>query len=551
LDESAEASEFSKFDKAEGMPAVNFDYIVIGTGSSGSAVAGRLSEDARNKVLVLEAGGSDRRLPILMPAATYLFAIGNPRYDWRYTAAPDPTRSNRRDYMPRGKVLGGTSSINGMCYVRGQPEDFDTWAKMGCKGWEFANVLPYFKRAENNENGADEFHGVGGPLSVSNIRSPHPLSEIFLQACVTAGLPRKADINRPPQDGIGYLQATQRGGRRCSSARAYLWPAQRRPNLNLLTHAHVVRINFEGRRAAGVDFVKAGRRQRATAARAVILCAGALASPQILMLSGVGPEAHLREKGIPVVHDLPGVGQNFHDHPGTTHTAWVRDRTYNVQRGLFRYFLYGAQWLLTGTGPGSTPDAHVIGFTRSRPQLERCDIQYHFTPAGYDLTENGPILLDRPAATGLVNIHRPLSRGWIRLKTADPFDQPEIQPNLLADENDRETLIRGHKIMRRIFDSEPMSQHVIEEFLPGRKVQTDDEWHAYVQESAIGFYHQAGSCKMGADPLAVLDERLRVRGVESLFVADASIMPVVVSGNLNANCIMIGEKCADMIRQDT
>ncbi|MGH6941864.1 GMC family oxidoreductase [Hypericibacter sp.] len=528
---------------------MDFDYVVIGAGSAGCAVAGRLSEDGRARVLLLEAGGSDRRLPILMPAATYLLAIGNPRYDWRYKAAADPTRNDRRDFMPRGKVLGGTSSINGMCYVRGQPEDFDVWAQMGCHGWDFASVLPYYKRAEDNENGADEYHGAGGPLSVSNIRSAHPLSEIFLQSCVNSGLPRKTDINRPPQDGIGFLQATQRGGWRCSAARAYLWPARRRSNLRVATHAHVERITFTGKRATGVEYVVAGRKLTAKASRAVVLCAGALASPQILMLSGIGPEAHLRTKGIPVLQDLPGVGENFHDHPGTSHTVWTRGKTYNVQRGFFQSMLYGAQWLLAGRGPGSTPDAHVIGFTRSRAELNRCDVQFHFTPAGYDLTENGPILFDRPAATGLINIHRPRSRGWIRLKSADPFEQPEIQPNLLGDEGDRETLIRGHRLMRRICETDPMARQVIGEFKPGSDVQTDDEWRAFVRETAMGFYHPAGSCKMGSDRMAVVDERLKLRGVEGLYVADASIMPIVVSGNLNATCIMIGEKCADMLKQ--
>jgi choline dehydrogenase len=528
---------------------LRFDYIVIGSGSAGSAVAGRLAEDGSTSVLVLEAGGSDRRIQVLMPAATYLFAIMNPRFDWRYKAASDPTRNGRRDYMPRGKVLGGTSSINGMAYVRGQPEDFDDWARMGCKGWDFESVLPFFKRAEDNENGADDYHGAGGPLSVQNIRESHPLSEAFLDASVNAGLPLMKDINRPPQHGMGFIQVTQRRGWRCNSARAYLWPLMRKSNLTIYMHAHVCRVVFAEKRAVGVEFIRGGVKQQAEANHGVVLCGGALASPQLLMLSGVGPERHLREFGIPVVHDLPGVGENFHDHPGTNHTAWVDQTTYNVQTGLLRYLLYGARWLVTGNGPGSTPDAHIIGFAHSRRGLNRCDIQYHFTPAGYDLAEDGPILFDKPAVTGLTNVHRPHSRGWIRLQSGEPQEQPAIQPNLFGDERDLHSLIAGSKILRKIFQTEPIAKHVIGERNPGVDVQTDDEWEAYVRASAIGIYHPAGTCKMGDDPMAVVDAKLAVRGISGLHVADASIMPVVVSGNLNANCIMIGEKCASMLKQ--
>ena len=525
---------------------MEFDYIVVGSGSGGSSVAGRLAEDGGSRVLVLEAGGSDRRLPVLMPAATYLYAIGNPRFDWRLTSAPDPSRGGRTDYMPRGKVLGGSSSINGMLYVRGQPEDFDDWAANGCAGWDFESVRPYFRRAEDNENGADADHGAGGPLGVQNLRTSHPLSEAFLRAGVEAGLEATPDLNRPPQGGIGYVQATQRGGWRCSSARAYLW--RKRPNLTVLTQAQVRRVLFEGRRAIGVEFERQGRLVVARAGKGVVLAAGAFGSPQILMLSGVGPQAHLREQGIEVVHDLPGVGENFHDHPGTSHIVWVDQPTYNVQHTLFHAMLYGALWLLAGRGPGTTPDAHVLAFTRSRPELARCDLQYHFTPVGYDLTDTGPILFDKPAVTALNNIHRPHSRGHVRLASRNPSAAPAIQPNLLGDARDLDTLIAGAKRLRAIFEAPPMARHVLGEFKPGKEVQSDDEWAAYVRETSIGIYHPAGTCKMGSDPMAVVDERLKVRGLSNLYVADASIMPVIVSGNLNANCIMIGERCADFLK---
>jgi choline dehydrogenase len=528
---------------------VEFDYIIIGSGSAGSAVAGRLSENSSSKVLVLEAGGSDKRLPILMPAATYLTAITNPKYDWRYKAAADSTRNGRQDFMPRGKVLGGSSSINGMCYVRGQPDDFDDWAEEGCAGWSFKDVLPYFKKCERNEDGETEFHGGDGPVSVSNIRERHKLSDAFLAAAGNAGLRVTNDINVPPNDGIGYIQVTQKGGWRCSAARGYLWPATRRKNFSLLLHAHVRRILFTGKRASGVEFTRGGQTQQATASRAVVLCAGAISSPQILMLSGIGNASHLREKGITPIHDLPWVGENFHDHPGTNVTMWVNQTTYNVQTGLPRYLLYGARWLFTGKGPGSSPDAHVIGFHRSRAGQNRCDLQYHFTPAGYDLTEDGPILFDRPAVTGYTNIHRPWSRGSIALKSNDPFDQPLIQPNLFGDDRDLETLVLGSKFLRRIFETDPIRQYVIGEHMPGAAVQTDDEWRDYVRNSAIGIYHPAGTCKMGTGKTAVVDPQLKVHGIDSLYIADASIMPVIVSGNLNANCMMIGEKCADMLKE--
>ena len=524
------------------------DYIVIGAGSTGSVVAARLSEDGRRRVLLLEAGGSDRRLAVLMPAAGMLTAITNPRYDWRFMAEPDPTRGGRRDYMPRGKVLGGTSSINAMSFIRGSPEDYNGWAALGCRGWDYKSVLPYFRRAEDYEGGADAYRGAGGPLSVSHIRSLHPLSEAFVGACVNAGFKRVADINAPPRTGVGLVQASQRRGWRHSASRAYLWPARRRPNLRIVTHAHVTGLRFDGRRATGVDYLRRGTRGRARAARAVVLCAGAFGSPQLLMLSGVGPAAHLRTRGVDVRHDLPGVGENLQDHAGIGQVVWVNRTTYNVQTGLLSALFYGAQWLLTGTGPASTPVAQVVGFRRCDPRKSRSHVQYLFSPAGYDLTEAGPVLFDRPAVTGLTNLHRPHSAGTVRLKSADPLDQPVIQPNLLADERDVETLALGAAFFRTVLATEPLARFVVGEYLPGSEVRTDDDWRGYIRENAIGVYHPAGTCKMGHDPMAVVDDGLRVRGLEGLYVADASIMPAVVSANLNATCIMIGERAADSIR---
>ena len=523
------------------------DYIVVGAGSTGSVVAARLSQDGRHRVLLLEAGGSDRRLAVLMPAATMLTAITNPRYDWRFMAEPDPTRGGRKDYMPRGKVLGGTSSINSTSYVRGAPEDYNGWAAQGCRGWDFESVLPCFRRLEDYEGGADEYRGAGGPLSVSHIRSLHPLSRVFLETCVKAGMPRREDINAPPQMGVGYVQATQRRGWRHSASRAYLWPARDRANLHILTHAQALGLVFDGARAVGVDYLRRGRRARARAARGVILCAGAFGSPQLLMLSGVGPAAHLRAHGIEVRHDLPGVGENLQDHAGISQTMWVSRKTYNVQTGPLSMLLYGAQWLLAGTGPASTPIAQVCGFRRCDPGKSRSHVQYLFSPAGYDLTVDGPEVFDRPAITGLTNLHRPYSCGTVRLASADPLDQPAIQPNLLADERDIETLVLGARFFRTILESEPIARYITGEHLPGPAVQSDDEWRDYIRASATGVYHPAGTCKMGHDAMAVVDDGLKVRGLEGLHVADASIMPTVVSANLNATCIMIGERAAELI----
>ena len=528
---------------------MTWDFIVVGAGSSGSVVAGRLSEDGRSRVLVLEAGGSDRRLAVAMPAASFLLALANPRYDWAYKAEPDPTRGGRRDYMPRGKVLGGTSAINGMSYVRGQPADYDAWAARGCHGWDFGSVLPYFKRAEDNENGADAYHGTGGPLAVSNARTRHRLAEAYLRSCIALGMRHMADINTPPQAGVGYVPVTQRRGRRQSAARAYLRPAMGRANMRVLTHAHVRRVLFDGRRATGVEYAHRGRTVRAEASRAVILCAGAFASPQLLLLSGVGPAAHLREFGIPVIHELPGVGENLQDHPGLAHTCWAKVATYNMQTGPLSALLYGAQWLLAGTGPGSTPHSQVTAFMRHDGGPGRSDIQYLFSPAGFDLTEAGPVLFERPAVTGLINVLRPHSRGWVRLSSTDPFAQPAIQPNLFADARDLDLLLAGARLQRRIFESEPLARFIAGHYRPGPDVQSDDDWRAYLRENAMSAYHPAGTCRMGRERTAVVDDRLRVRGLENLHVADASIMPTIVSGNLHATCVMIGEKAADLIRE--
>jgi choline dehydrogenase len=526
---------------------IEADFIVVGAGSAGCAVAARLSEDPATRVLLLEAGGEDRNRWIHIPLG-FGKTFADPSVNWCYETEPDPGASNRRVFWPRGKVLGGSSSINGMVYIRGQAEDFDHWRQLGNTGWSFEDVLPYFRRSEHQARGADAFHGTGGPLCVSDA-AKHPICEAFVAATTELGFPRNDDFNGASQDGVGYHQTTTRNGKRCSTAVGYLRPAMQRANLRVMTEALTEKIVFEGRRATGVTFLQNGRAITAHAAREVILCGGAVNSPQLLMLSGVGPQEQLTEFGIPVVCHLPGVGKSLQDH----YSAPIKLRcklpiTVNdVMLSNARKLKAGLEYYVLHRGPLSMISSPAALFARTRPELASSDVKISISPFSADRPQDG--LHRFSGFTSIAYQLRPESRGEIKLKSPTPSDAPAVYPNYLATETDQRTIVAGLKLIRRILATPRMQALIETEFQPGAAVESDDELLDYARRRGGTVYHPTSTCKMGNDQLAVVDAELRVHGVEGLRVADASIMPTVVSGNTNAATIMIGEKVADMVRQ--
>ena len=524
----------------------SFDYVIVGAGSAGCVLANRLSEDARNRVLLLEAGGPDDNPWIHIPVG-YFKTLHNPETDWQYRTEPDPGLGGRSLDWPRGKTLGGSSAINGLLYIRGHPTDFDHWRQLGNQGWSFEDVLPYFKKAEDQERGGDEFHGTGGPLSVSNIRIHRELCDRFIDAAAEIGIPRRDDFNNDEQEGVGYFQLTARDGRRCSTAVGYLHPVRHRANLTVATHAHGRQIEFDGKRASGFSFDLDGKTTKVKVRRELILAAGAIGSPQILMLSGVGPGEQLRAQGIDVLHELNGVGGNLQDHLQIRMVFKTsRPVTLNDQlRNPLRKAAMGIEYALRRTGPLTMSASQVCAFVRTRPELAAPDIQFHVQPLSADKPGEGTH--DFSAFTSSTCQLRPESRGRIELKSSDPHVHPAIHPNYLATEVDRWTAIEGIKISRRITAAPSLAPLIAEEHLPGDHVQTDEELLKAVKEISQTIYHPTSTCKMGQDADAVVDAELRVHGIEGLRVVDASIMPTITSGNTNAPTIMIAEKASDMI----
>jgi choline dehydrogenase len=526
---------------------IEADFIVVGAGSAGCAVAARLSEDPATRVVLLEAGGEDRNRWIHIPLG-FGKTFADPTVNWCYETEPDPGAGDRRVFWPRGKVLGGSSSINGMVYIRGQAEDFDHWRQLGNTGWSFDDVLPYFRRSEHQVRGADAFHGTGGPLCVSDV-AKHPICEAFVAATTELGFPRNDDFNGASQDGVGYHQTTTRNGKRCSTAVGYLRPAMQRANLSVITSALTEKIVFEGRRAVGVMYRRAGQPCTARAAREVILCGGAVNSPQLLLLSGIGPHEQLAEFGIPVLHHLPGVGKSLQDH----YSAPIKLRcklpvTVNdVMLSNARKLRAGLEYYMLHRGPLAMISSPAALFARTRPELASPDIKISISPFSAERPQDG--LHRFSGFTSIAYQLRPESRGEIKLKSPDPFDAPAVYPNYLATETDQRTIVAGLKLIRRILASSQMQALIEAEFQPGPAVGSDEELLDYARRRGGTVYHPTSTCKMGNDPLAVVDAELRVHGVDGLRVADASIMPTVVSGNTNAATIMIGEKIADLVRQ--
>ncbi|MGB1109141.1 MAG: GMC family oxidoreductase [Gammaproteobacteria bacterium] len=525
-----------------------FDYVIVGAGSSGCVLANRLSEDPSKRVLLLEAGGRDWHPWIHIPVG-YFKTMHNPATDWCYLTEPDEGIAGRRLQWPRGKVLGGSSSLNGLLYVRGQAQDYDHWEALGNKGWSFKEVLPYFKKSEDQERGESEYHGVGGPQKVSDLRLRRPIADYFIQAATQVGIPKNDDYNGADQEGVGYFQQTAHKGFRWSTAKSFLRPARKRPNLTVWTRAQTTRVLLENGRAIGVECLHKGLIRKIVAKREVLLSAGAINSPQILQSSGIGPKALLERVGVALQHELPGVGENLQDHLQIRLVFKTSQRTLNDEvNNWFKQMMVGAQYLLTRTGPLTLAASQVAIFTRSSPDVERPDIQFHFQPLSADKPGEGAHKFS--AFTSSVCQLRPWSRGRVEITSNDPLVYPAIHPNYLSDERDQKVAVNAIKVARAIAEAPALAPHVIDEYVPGRQFQTDEELLQAAREYSQTIYHPAGTCKMGQDDLVVVDERLRVHGIEGLRVVDCSIMPEITSGNTNAPAIMIAEKAADMIRED-
>ena len=528
------------------MTIANFDYIVVGAGSAGCVLANRLTADGRRKVLLLEAGPRDTYPWIHIPIG-YAKTMFNKKYNWCFYTEPDPGMNNRQIYWPRGKVLGGSSAINGLIFIRGQRQDYDRWEQLGNRGWGWDDVLPYFIRSERNQRGAGEFHGAAGEQCVSDVGERHELAEAFIAASEQAGIPRNDDFNGAAQEGVGYYQLTTWRGRRRSSAVCYLKPVRKRPNLVVETNAHALRVLLDGKRASGVAYQQHGKQQQALAQREVILSAGAVQSPQLLQLSGIGDAELLKSRGIEIVHNLPGVGQNLQDHLQirVLHRCAKPITTNDDMKSVFRKLGMGLKYALFRSGPLGVGINQAGAFARTRGDIATPDIQFHFSALSADMP--GAPLHDFSGFTSSICQLRPESRGSVTIKSTDPFEPPAIRPNYLAARTDCRTTVAGVKFARKIASAPALRPYIVNERLPGKQVESYEELLEFARDTGVTIFHPSGTCKMGSDSAAVVDEQLRVHGADGLRVVDCSIMPTLVSGNTHAPAVMIAEKAADMI----
>jgi len=525
----------------------NFDYIIVGAGSAGCAVANRLSENPKNKVLLIEAGRAFH--PVSRLPASFALLIDNPLANWRYRSEPEESTANREIPIPRGKLLGGSSSINGLVYVRGNKLDYDTWAQMGNTGWSYDNVLPFFKKMENYQGEVTDIRGSDGPLKVSEVSDRNPIYDGLFKAAEENNIPLNKDYNGEEQEGIGYTQTTIFRGERMSAEVAYLRPIKSRKNLTIVTNSLVTRLLFEEKKCVGLEVKQKNKSIRYLTTKEIILCGGAINSPQILELSGIGNRDKLEEKGISVIHELKGVGENLRDHiaPRIVYKITKPGIAYNDKARGLNLLKQIANYVFKRDGFLTLPSAPVVGFFKTRKELAAPDIQVHFIPYKVVL-ENGKRKLGvEPGITCTVNQNLPESRGSIHIKSKNPEEPPAIKFNFLSNSLDRETLVSGVKLIRKIMNSETMQEFCGEEVQPGKNLDTDEDILNFIKEKAETVYHPSGTCKMGFDQEAVVDKSLKVHGIKGLRIADASIMPTLVSGNTNAVCMMIGERCADFI----